>query len=295
MKVDFTNLSVRDSQHYLQHAIAPRPICFASTINTEGQINLSPFSFFNVFSSSPPIVVFSPSRRARNNTVKDTFENVMQVPEVAINIVDYQMVQQMSLASCEYPAGVNEFVKAGFTMQASDLITPPLVAESKIKLECRVNEVKPLGNEGGAGILVIAEVLVMHIDDAVLDNNQLIDPLKIRQVARLGGDHYIDVRPEYMFTLPKPVAELGIGVDALPLKIQKSHFLTGNHLGALANIASIPEINIDFDDPVLHTTSVDRMAYEQRIVALLDAGDLQSAWQLILRTDVYPQAQNIVS
>lgn len=296
MKVDFNKLSVRDSQHYLQHAIAPRPICFASTMDSNGNVNLSPFSFFNVFSSCPPIVVFSPSRRARNNTTKDTYENILQVPEVSINIVDYEMVQQMSLSSCEYPSGVNEFVKSGFTMEPSSIIKPPLVAESKIKMECRINEIKPLGDQGGAGILVIAEVLVMHIADEILDEKAYIDPLKIRQVARLGGDWYIDARPEHLFTLPKPVLELGIGVDGLPPTIVKeSTVLTGNHLGALANIAAVPEVREEFDDPILQLPQVDRAAYDRRIAELLDAGDLEAAWQLVLRIDQVFSLPNVIT
>ncbi|PVH26336.1 flavin reductase family protein [Sphingobacterium corticibacter] len=283
MLIDFQKISTRDSQHYLQHAIAPRPICFASTINVKGEVNLSPFSFFNVFSSNPPIVVFSPSRRARNNTTKDTYKNILEVPEVAINIVDFDMLQQMSLSSCEYPSGINEFTKAGLRMLTSNTIKPPRVLESKISMECKVTEVKPLGNQGGAGILVIAEVLLMHVDDEILDKDRLIDPRKIKQVARLGGDWYMHVQPEIIYKVPKPVAELGIGVDKLPAKILQCPVFTGNHFGALANVSSIPERDDDFDDDVLHDTNLSESAFAMRITALLDAGDVQSAWQLVLR------------
>src|SRR6185436_5536448 len=233
MILDLKDLKPVEKQYYLQHVIAPRPICFASTINKAGHVNLSPFSFFNLFSSHPPIVVFSPGRRIRNNTTKHTLENVLEVPEVAINIVTYDMVQQVSLASCEYPDGVNEFKKAGFTEEPSTLIKPPLVKESKAKMECRVLEVKSLGNEGGAGNLVICEVLKMHIDDSLLDENKKIDQRKIHHVARLGGDWYCKVDETNLFMVPKPNTELGIGVDALPESIRNSDILTGNDLGHL--------------------------------------------------------------
>ncbi|MCL7987313.1 flavin reductase family protein [Sphingobacterium sp. lm-10] len=285
MTVDFKNLSVPEAQHYLQHAVAPRPICFASTINAQGQVNLSPFSFFNVFSSNPPIVVFSPSRSGRKNTLKDSYINITEVPEVAISIVDYDMVHQMSLSSCEYAPEVNEFLKAGFTMQPADQIRPPLVAESKIKLECKVIDTKELGKEGGAGILVIAEVLKMHLDEDILDNTGHINPLKVRQVARLGGDWYVDVKPEYMFLLPKPAAQLGIGVDELPEKVLQSKIFTGNHRGQLANVSAIPSWNEEFDDPVFHHSD-GTTAYEERIVQLLDMGQLTEAWQIVLRWEM---------
>ncbi|HYM93168.1 MAG TPA: flavin reductase family protein, partial [Chitinophagaceae bacterium] len=190
MILDLKELTTIERQHYLQHAIAPRPICFASTIDKSGNINLSPFSFFNLFSTNPPIVIFSPSRRVRNNTTKHTLQNVLEVPEVVINIVTYDMVKQTSLASCEYPKDVNEFTKAGFTAEPATLIKPPMVKESKVQMECSVLEVKPLGTEGGAGNLVICEVLRMHIDDSLLDENKKMDQRKIHHVARLGADWY---------------------------------------------------------------------------------------------------------
>src|SRR5258705_8476873 len=204
MILDLKDLKPAERQHYLLHVVAPRPICFASTIDKEGNVNLSPFSFFNLFSYNPPIVIFSPSRRGRDNTTKHTLQNVLEVPEVVINIVDYDMVQQTSLASCEFVKGCNEFEKAGFTMEAATIIKPPMVKESKIKLECKVNEVKPLGTEGGAGNLIIAEVLVMHIDEGILNAEGKIDQTKIHHVARLGGDWYCKVDATNLFKVEKP-------------------------------------------------------------------------------------------
>src|SRR5689334_1538991 len=227
MILDLNELKPGDRQNYLQHAIAPRPICFASTIDKAGNINLSPFSFFNLFSYTPPIVVFSPLRRARDNSTKHTLQNILEVPEVVINIVDYEMVQQASLASCEYPKGINEFAKAGFTPQPATLVRPPMVKESKVKMECIVNEIKPLGDNGGAGNLVICEVMRMHIDDSILDEDQKIDQQKLQHVARLGGNWYCRVDPSNLFTVEKPNTELGIGVDMLPPPIRQSKILTG--------------------------------------------------------------------
>src|SRR6478609_5871983 len=235
MILDLKDLKTAEKQYYLQHVVAPRPICFASTIDKAGHINLSPFSFFNLFSSNPPIVIFAPSRRVRDNTLKHTLQNVLEVPECVINIVDYNMVQQISLASCEFPKGVDEFIKAGFTKEAATLVKAPMVKEAKIKLECKINEVKSLGEEGGAGQLVIAEVLCMHVDERILGDDGKIDQQKLNLVARLGGDWYCKVDPTNLFKIPKPNTQLGIGVDALPDGIRNSHILTGNHLGMLAN------------------------------------------------------------
>lgn len=284
------DLPPMDVQNYLQHAIAPRPICFASTIDKEGNINLSPFSFFNLFSSNPPIVIFSPARRVRDNTTKHTLQNVLEVPEVVINIVDYDMVQQTSLASCEFAKGTNEFEKAGFTMQAATIIKPPMVKESKIKLECRVNEVKPLGTEGGAGNLVIAEVLVMHIDESILNAEGKIDQTKINHVARLGGDWYCKVDESNLFKVEKPNTQLGIGIDALPASIKNSTILSGNNLGQLANVHEMPFIDPAFNDDTLkniiqyYSISPDEMEKELHRYAkeLLDAGKLKDAWQVLL-------------
>lgn len=279
-----------DLQGYLQSAIAPRPICFASTINKEGNINLSPFSFFNLFSYNPPMVVFSPVRRGRDNTAKHTLENVLDVPEVVINIVTFDMVQQMSLSSCEFAKDTNEFDKAGFTMQAATMIKPPMVKESKIKLECRVTEVKPLGKQGGAGNLVIAEVLMIHIDESVLDEAEKIDQSKLRLVARLGGDWYCNVDDSNLFKVAKPNKAIGIGVDALPESIRTSKILTGNNLGQLANVSELPFADPAFFDDKLknivqyYSINPDDIKNELHFYAkeLLNQDKVSRAWQVLL-------------
>lgn len=291
MIIDLNSLNGLDKQHYLQHIIAPRPICFASTVNREGMVNLSPFSFFNLFSTNPPVVIFSPSRRLRNNTTKHTLENVLEVPETAINIVDFAMIQQTSLASCEYPRGVNEFQKAGFTMQPSSVIKPPLVKESKAKMECRVLEIKTLGTEGGAGNLVICEILLLHLDDSILDAGKRVDQKKISHVARLGGDWYCKVDEQNLFKVPKPNVQLGIGVDALPASIKNSTILSGNDLGILANITELPHRDAAFNDEyfdVLKIKQPKAIALELLHLyakKMLAAGALDKAWQLLLAAD----------
>jgi flavin reductase (DIM6/NTAB) family NADH-FMN oxidoreductase RutF len=297
MILNLNDLKTAEKQYYLQHVIAPRPICFASTIDREGNVNLSPFSFFNLFSSNPPVVIFSPARRVRDNTTKHTLQNVLEVPEVVINIVTYDMVQQVSLASCEFPKGVNEFSKAGFTPVPATLVKPPMVKESKIKLECKVLEVKPLGTEGGAGNLVICEVLRMHIDDSLLDDPSAtaqglpkLDQRKINHVARLGGDWYCQVNEQNLFIVEKPNTQLGIGVDALPEAIRNSHILSGNDLGQLANVRELPFIDPTFDDDHLkqilqyYSLNPDEMEKELHLHAkkLLAEGKLREAWQVLL-------------
>lgn len=290
MQIDFSAISTSEKQQWLQHAIAPRPICFASTIDKSGNVNLSPFSFFNLFSSNPPIVIFSPARRVRDNTTKHSLQNVLEVPECVINMVDYPMVQQTSLASCEYPKGVDEFIKAGFTKEAATRVKPPMVKEARIKLECKVNEIKSLGEEGGAGQLVIAEVLYMHVDDSILGNDGKIDQQKIQLVARLGGDWYCKVDEHSLFKIPKPNTQLGIGIDALPDAIRNSRILTGNHLGQLANVTELPVIHPGFSDerlknivqyfsinPAEMETELHRYAGE-----LLEMGKTDDAWQVLL-------------
>lgn len=227
-------------QDYLQYAIAPRPICFASTIDAEGNVNLSPFSFFNMFSTKPPICIFSPARRVRDNTTKHTLENVKEVKECVINIVNYDMVQQMSLASTEYAKGINEFEKAGFTMLKSELVTPPRVAEAPVQFECVINDVISLGENHGAGNLILAEIKLIHINEAILDAQGKIDQQKIDLVARLGGDWYCRVTENNLFKVAKPLAKLGIGVDSLPKSVRLSKVLTGNDLGMLGNIEHLP-------------------------------------------------------
>lgn len=288
--IDISSIPVMEKQQWLQHAIAPRPVCFASTIDQQGNVNLSPFSFFNLFSSNPPIVIFSPARRGRDNTTKHTLENVLEVPECVINIVDYAMVQQMSLSSCEFPKGVNEFVKAGFTEQPSTRVQPPMVKEAKIKLECKVNEVKSLGENGGAGQLVIAEVLCMHVDESILGDDGKIDQQKLELVARLGGDWYCKVDRTNLFKVPKPNTQLGIGVDQLPDSIRNSSVLTGNHLGMLGNVHAMPDIDASFSDDRVknifqyYAVSPTEMETELHKYAaeLLNAGNIEKAWQVLL-------------
>lgn len=290
MHIDFSKISTLEKQQWLQHAIAPRPICFASTIDAAGNVNLSPFSFFNLFSTNPPIVIFSPSRRLRDNTIKHTLQNVLEVPECVINMVDYNMVQQTSLASCEYPKGVDEFEKAGFTKELATMVQSPMVKEAKIKLECKVNEIKSLGKDGGAGQLVIAEVLCMHVDESILGEDGKIDQRKLHLVARLGGDWYCKVDETNLFTVNKPNTQLGIGVDALPEGIRRSNILTGNHLGMLGNVTEMPSINPAFHDDRLkniiqyYSINPAEMEKELHIYAgeLLNAGKITEAWQVLL-------------
>ncbi len=291
MKIVLSELPIMQKQAWLQHAIAPRPICFASTIDEAGNINLSPFSFFNLFSSNPPIVVFSPARKGRDNTTKHTLDNVLDVPECVINMVDYSMVQQMSLSSCEYPKGVDEFIKAGFTKEAATMVKPPMVKEAKIKLECKINEVKSLGDQGGAGQLVIAEVLCMHIDDSILNaEGTMIDQTKLELVARLGGDWYCKVNSDNLFKVAKPNTALGIGIDAIPESIKNSSILTGNHLGQLGNVNELPSIDPAFHDDrlknIIQYYSINPNEMEQELhkyaAELLNQEKVQEAWQILL-------------
>lgn len=234
------DLAVPKLQAYLQSAVSPRPIAFVSSIDKAGRVNLSPFSFFNMFSMNPPILVFSPSRRVRDNSEKHTLENIREVDEVVINMVNYSMVQQTSLASCDFPKGVNEFVKSGFTPEASQLVKPPRVKESPVAFECKVIQVITLGDQGGAGNLVLCEVLLMHIREDVVDENGIIDPYKIDTVARMGQNYYCRAQGDNIFVVPKPNEKIGIGYDQLPEHIRNSKVLTGNDLGMLANVESIP-------------------------------------------------------
>ncbi len=293
MVVHLKDLKPADVQNYLQHAIAPRPICFASTIDKDGHVNLSPFSFFNLFSSNPPIVIFSPARRVRDNTTKHTLENVLEIPEVVINICDYNMVQQVSLSSCEYPKAVDEFIKAGFTKEPSLLIKPPRVKESPVQLECKVIEVKSLGNEGGAGNLVIAEVLMMHINDAILNEDKtMIDQTKLHHIARLGGDWYCKIDSSNLFKVNKPNTQLGIGIDLLPESIRQSTILTGNNLAQLGNLKELPMVDPAFTDERLKNIilyySIDPNEMEKELhyyaKELLDAEKVLDAWQVLLAT-----------
>ena len=284
------DIKTAEAQNFLNHAIAPRPICFASTIDANGNVNLSPFSFFNLFSTNPPVVVFSPARRVRNNTTKHTLQNILEVPEVVINIVDYDMIQQVSLSSCEYPKGTDEFLKSGFTKEPSLLVKPPRVKESPVQMECKVLEVKHLGTEGGAGNLIICEIMMMHINENILGENGKIDQLKLHHVARLGGNWYAKVSADNLFEVEKPNVELGIGFDNLPDSIKNSKILTGNHLGQLANVHEIQLINPAFEDEKLknifqyYSIDPDEMERELHLYAaeLLEKGKVSEAWQVLL-------------
>ena len=240
LTIDPKELPIPKLHHYLLGSIGPRPIAFASTIDAEGNRNLAPFSFFNVFSANPPILIFSPARSGRTNTTKNTHDNVKRVPEVVINVVTYDMVHQMSLTSSPFEAGVDEFEKAGFTPIASDTIRPFRVKESPVQIECKVLEIKELGQNGGAGNLVICEVQKIHIDERVLDENQMVDQKKIDLVSRMGGNWYCRANDTSMFEVDKPITTIGVGVDSLPINIRTSSQLTGNDLGILGNMLTIP-------------------------------------------------------
>jgi flavin reductase (DIM6/NTAB) family NADH-FMN oxidoreductase RutF len=279
-----------DAQNFLQHAIAPRPICFASTIDAAGIVNLSPFSFFNLFSTNPPVIVFSPSRRGRDNSTKHTLQNISEVPEVVVNIVSYDMIQQASLSSSEFPKGTDEFVKAGFTKEPSVMIKPPRVKESPVQLECKVLEVKSLGTQGGAGNLVIAEVMMMHMNEDILNEHGTIDQRKLDLVARLGGNWYARINAENIFEVEKPNRQLGIGVDGLPGNIRNSKIFTGNNLGMLANVNEFPFVDVTFEDEKLkhifqyYSTNPEEMETELHLYAkeLLEKGKVKEAWQVLL-------------
>lgn len=289
MRVVPSEVKTSELHAYLLGAVAPRPICFASTIDQEGRPNLSPFSFFNVFGSKPPILIFSPARRVRDNSIKHTLENVYANMEVVVNMVNYDIVQQMSLSSCEYPKGVNEFEKAGLTAVASDMVKPFRVKEAPVSMECKVIQVTETGKEGGAGNLIVCEVLCMHINDDVLDENGKIDPHKIDLVARMGGDFYCRASGASVFEVAKPNLKLGIGIDALPEHIRNSKILTGNHLGILGNCSSIPASSAISNDGRLEQILSDFSQKEQRSEALqqyakelIDQGDIDRAWQILL-------------
>ena len=283
LSIDPKEISIKKLHSYLLGAIAPRPIAFASTIDEDGNPNLSPFSFFNVFGANPPILIFSPARRVKNNTTKHTLDNAIATKQVVINVVNYGIVQQMSLSSSEYPEGVNEFEKAGFTMLPSDKIQPYRVAESPVQFECKVNDVIFTGENAGAGNLIICEVLKIHISNQVLAEDGSIDQYKIDLVARAGGSFYTRAR-EGFFEIPKPITTLGIGVDALPIEIRNSKVLTGNNLGLLGNIAQLPTQeavdNFGKEHPKfigLETTKKHTFVQEY-----LKNNDVESAWKVLL-------------
>jgi len=292
LSLDPKSLPIPKVHQYLLGAVGPRPIAFASTVDAEGKSNLAPFSFFNVFSANPPIMIFSPARSGRTNETKDTYENVKIHPEVVINIVNYDIVHQMSLASSPYAKGVSEFEKAGFTPLKSDIVKPYRVAESPVQFECKVNQVMELGTEGAAGNLIICEVVKIHIDEAILDENQMIDQHKIDLVSRMGGNWYCRADKNSMFEITKPITTCGVGFDALPEDIKTSKVLTGNDLGQLAGIEEIPN-ETDVNEYKLLELSDLFMEYEDKAVELeqqlhlkaqelLKENKLNDAWMTLL-------------
>jgi flavin reductase (DIM6/NTAB) family NADH-FMN oxidoreductase RutF len=294
MTIDPSALSTSELHSYMLGVVAPRPIAFASTVDKAGKVNLSPYSFFNVFSSNPPIMIFSPSRRGRDNTTKHTLQNIEEVPEVVINIVNYDIVEQMSLSSTEYDKGVNEFVKAGLTEVSSDKIKPPRVGESPAAFECKVREIIPMGSEGGAGNLIICEILLVHISEKVLDKQGSIDPYKLDSVGRMGGNWYCRAQGEALFEIAKPLREKGIGIDQMPDNVKHSEVLTGNHLGKLGNISKLPlaeEVadyaNTKSMQDFKKRFSLDISSYQYHLHEfarnLLDEGKVQEAWKVLLQ------------
>jgi len=293
-------LSINPSEHsvpkihqYLLGAVGPRPIALASTIDKDGNPNLSPFSFFNVFSANPPILIFSPARRGRDNTTKHTYHNAKDTREVVINVVNFDIVQQVSLSSTEYAEGVNEFVKSGLTAIESETVKPFRVAESPVQFECVVNEVVELGQEGGAGNLIICEVKRIHISEEILAEDGNIDQDKIDLVGRLGRDWYVRASGDALFEVEKPIRNMGIGVDTIPAVIRNSMFLSGNDLGKLGNVENLPEAAEienaanDFDLRSILSSNADGMEKreELHILAkkLLDENHVIEAWKVLLQ------------
>ena len=280
------DISIPELHALLLGSISPRPIAFASTVDVDGKVNLSPFSFFNVFSANPPIMIFSPARRVRGNTTKHTLENAMATKEVVINVVNYNMVQQTSLSSSEYPQGVNEFIKAGFTEVPSDTVKPPRVKESPVSFECQVNEIIHLGMEGGAGNLIICEVKRIHFDTHILDENGTIDPNKIDTVARMGGSWYCRASGDSIFKIPKPITSIGIGIDKIPEAIRNSKVLTGNELGQLGSIEELPtDNNINQLTEVLDIISSETKVEErlhQLAKGYIAKNEIRIAWNVLM-------------
>lgn len=287
ISIDPKSIETAKLQGYLQGSVGPRPIAFASTVDEDGNPNLSPFSFFNVFSANPPILVFSPARRVRDNSIKHTLINCEATKEVVINVVNFDLVQQTSLASTEYADGVNEFEKSGLTAVASDLVKPFRVKESPVQFECKVNQIIPLGTEGGAGNLILCEVVKIHIDESVLDENGAIDQHKIDLVSRLGGNWYSRSN-QGLFEVPKPLSTLGIGVDAIPKYVKESTVFDGNDLGKLGNIEALPtteEVSIFVKQnfsikAVLSSDDVEKVHLEAK--KYLNDNDVLSAWKVLL-------------
>ena len=287
LSIDPKDISTSKLHSYLLSSVAPRPIAFASTIDAQGNPNLSPFSFFNVFSANPPIMIFSPARRVRNNTTKHTLENVSETKEVVINVVNYDLVQQASLSSTEYPEGVNEFEKAGLNMLKSDIVKPFRVAESPVQFECKVNDIIKLGNEGGAGNLIICEVLKLHISKDILEEDETINQVKLDLVARSGGSYYTRAKNGF-FEIPKPISTLGIGVDNMPEKVKNSYTLSGNDLGMLGNVEVLPtqkEIDLFIKDISENHPNIKGLSIKEKhklAKNYLSFGDINSAWKILL-------------
>jgi flavin reductase (DIM6/NTAB) family NADH-FMN oxidoreductase RutF len=285
--LDPKRLSTSKLHSYLLSAVAPRPIAFVSTLDADGNPNLSPFSFFNVFSANPPVLIFSPALRVRDNTEKHTLENVEIVNEVVINVVSFDMVHQMSLSSTEYEKGVNEFEKAGLTMLKSDIVKPFRVAESPVQFECKVNDIIKLGTEGGAGNLVICEVVKLHIDDDVLNEDDSLNQQKLDLVARAGGSFYTRAKKGF-FEIPKPISNKGIGVDSFPEYVKNSMVLTGNDLGMLANIETLPndkQVKAFIEDIGERYPDIKTKTHRQKHKLArnyLSFGDIESAWKILL-------------
>lgn len=275
IKVDPKEVSMGKFHNYMLGAVGPRPIAFASTVDKDGKPNLSPFSFFNVFSANPPIAIFSPAKSGRTNTHKHTYLNIKETMEVVINIVTYQIVQQASLSSTTYPQGVDEFIKAGFTKMDSEMVKPYRVKESPVQFECKVREVIELGDTGGAGNLIIAEIKMMHIDENVLDADGKIDQTKIDLVGRMGGDYYCRATGDALFKVPKPIHTLGVGIDQLPDHIKSSKVFTGNDLGMLGNVESLP------DKLKLPSSNDELEKLHRKAQSLLCDGKIEEAWSIL--------------
>ncbi|UZR97956.1 flavin reductase family protein [Chondrinema litorale] len=293
--IDPTSLNTAAFHSYMLGVVAPRPIAFASTIDKAGNVNLSPFSFFNAFSSNPPVLVFSSSRRVRDNTTKHTLENLKEVPEVVINVVNYAIVEQMSLSSTEYQKGINEFEKSGLQQVDSVKVKPPRVGEAPAAFECKVNDIISLGEEGGAGNLIICEVVMAHFQEKIFDKQGKVDPFKLDAVARMGGNWYCRAQGEALFEIPKPLREIGIGVDQIPESVRNSMVLTGNHLGRLGNIAVLPteeEVKtysqtaamLEFRKRFVNDEPSMQHHLHQEARELLDEGKTKEAWLVLLQS-----------
>ncbi|PKQ45268.1 flavin reductase family protein [Confluentibacter flavum] len=296
--IDPNTAETRLFHQLLLGSVAPRPIALASTVDAKGHVNLSPFSFFNCFSANPPILVFSPARRVRNNTTKHTLENIMETKEVVINIVNHAMVEQTSLSSVEFEKGVDEFIKAGFTATPSKKVVPPRVTESPVSFECQVIEVRPLGHKGGAGHLVICEVLLAHFDETIFDENERISPQKLDAVARMGDNWYCRANGQSLFELPKPGTALAVGFEALPKSVLKSDILTGNNLARLASVEQVPtpteeeqkalafQID-DFADRFKDDRTLYKRLVHEKVKYYIEHAHIDLAWKFLLTAEDY--------